>query len=1156
MDASLETEQDNIAGDHKSAAEASTGGALDPSLWQDFGSAFHTAFSLLGGNEDTPMDMADPLPGPDDTCAVDFSETLSSAGAELPEMGADGSDSVEGAEDPDPPESSLVGVAGDENQEVLMISSQEDDSDNLTLLQLKEQLTSKGRTGRGGRGKARGKGQYDDPEDGRVDEERGYSSISDSEGYDPNALYCICRQKHNKRFMICCDGCQEWLHGDCVGISEAQGRSMERRREEYNCPTCTNKKQRSLLADVPSEDLSERAIPTGLPNVLASTASVETVVEVPKQQESKGAAEVTPEQAGPAPEIKTETGSSFPLCIGPSCPKQALQDSVYCGTDCILKHAAVTMKSLTEPKPRSRPQRKAAARGQRSGGVTQSVAEQLKEHEEEQQGDGGQKEAASPLDCHSSLSAVEAAPVEASPVLCMASNKGPEHMEAKGESVPSVPQEPNTATSSSIPVTADTPLPQGSTQGSTQGRTKKTLTTGGVAKKQRLGSPQHKLANLNKPNVTPTPVAPSPSSSRPLLVPPLRLAKGSFIIPKKQQQQQQQQQPAAAAAAPPPPSQGPCPAAGPPPSSGPVAANETRTLPVAPAPIAPSSRPSQTNNQVRQSIQRSLTSILFKRVTSCGELDMSESDVGKLVTSIEMEMFDIFRNTDSKYMNKYRTIMFNLKDPKNKGLLFRVIRGEISPFRLARMSQKDMQATKVPEPSGKETQEVKETDGKAPQCSLQKPDAVKVDLPSLSTPKSEKTMEQKRGIPLAARSRPVQPGKTSSVPDMLSCMLKDTTSEHKTHLFDLKCRICTGQITEEDAEPAQKRSKVSDPRDKRDYGRTSYSKPPENPWRSCAGDESPLRAPPDSPDMDSPTNPLLDPSSRLVIDSPELSIVESPASPVMESPALHVLESPASPVMDSPASPTADGFKAKPPTRAYSPVVIPAVSVVTINRRDPRTAANRSSALSSGPAVPSRPAQNQMAPYAALRVASSERTMPPAMPLPPPPMPRSILTKPSPSADLRLYQTSARNMHSHSTADGETTQFLAKQTILWKGFLNMLSVAKFMTKGYVVSGSGELLKSELPDTIQIGGRILPQTVWDYVERLKTSVTKELCVVRFLPATEEEEVAYVSLFSYFSSRRRFGVVANSTSNIKDMYLVPIGAKEAIPSILQPLEGPGV
>lgn len=54
------------------------------------------------------------------------------------------------------------------------------------------------------------------------------------------------------------------------------------------------------------------------------------------------------------------------------------------------------------------------------------------------------------------------------------------------------------------------------------------------------------------------------------------------------------------------------------------------------------------------------------RVSDCEDLEMSESDVTKLVANIEMEMFDIFRNTDSKYMNKYRTIMFNLKDPRNK----------------------------------------------------------------------------------------------------------------------------------------------------------------------------------------------------------------------------------------------------------------------------------------------------------------------------------------------------------------------------------------------------------------------------------------------------------------------------------------------------------
>lgn len=35
------------------------------------------------------------------------------------------------------------------------------------------------------------------------DEESSSSSESDNDGYDPNALYCICRQKHNKRLVLC-----------------------------------------------------------------------------------------------------------------------------------------------------------------------------------------------------------------------------------------------------------------------------------------------------------------------------------------------------------------------------------------------------------------------------------------------------------------------------------------------------------------------------------------------------------------------------------------------------------------------------------------------------------------------------------------------------------------------------------------------------------------------------------------------------------------------------------------------------------------------------------------------------------------------------------------------------------------------------------------
>lgn len=41
---------------------------------------------------------------------------------------------------------------------------------------------------------------------------------------DPDRLWCICRKPHNNRFMICCDVCEEWFHGKCVGITKTIGK--------------------------------------------------------------------------------------------------------------------------------------------------------------------------------------------------------------------------------------------------------------------------------------------------------------------------------------------------------------------------------------------------------------------------------------------------------------------------------------------------------------------------------------------------------------------------------------------------------------------------------------------------------------------------------------------------------------------------------------------------------------------------------------------------------------------------------------------------------------------------------------------------------------------------------------------------------------------
>lgn len=96
-------------------------------------------------------------------------------------------------------------------------------------------------------------------------------------------------------------------------------------------------------------------------------------------------------------------------------------------------------------------------------------------------------------------------------------------------------------------------------------------------------------------------LSPTPSTSKHHESGALLITDTTYVIPKKQAGPQ------------PPSSEVSASVFGQKPPSAATLMNEPRNLLVPPAPSAPSSRPSQPNNQVRQSIQRSLTSILFKR---------------------------------------------------------------------------------------------------------------------------------------------------------------------------------------------------------------------------------------------------------------------------------------------------------------------------------------------------------------------------------------------------------------------------------------------------------------------------------------------------------------------------------------------------------------
>ncbi|KAF4518879.1 hypothetical protein B566_EDAN006730 [Ephemera danica] len=46
--------------------------------------------------------------------------------------------------------------------------------------------------------------------------------------------YCICRSSDSSRFMICCDNCEEWYHGECINISEKEAKYIK----QYFCLRC------------------------------------------------------------------------------------------------------------------------------------------------------------------------------------------------------------------------------------------------------------------------------------------------------------------------------------------------------------------------------------------------------------------------------------------------------------------------------------------------------------------------------------------------------------------------------------------------------------------------------------------------------------------------------------------------------------------------------------------------------------------------------------------------------------------------------------------------------------------------------------------------------------------------------------------------------
>ncbi|EFY96126.1 hypothetical protein MHUMG1_01132 [Metarhizium humberi] len=62
--------------------------------------------------------------------------------------------------------------------------------------------------------------------------------VDDASGEEEsdNGPYCLCRGPDDHRWMICCEKCEDWFHGECINMNKEIGENLI---EKFICPNCT-----------------------------------------------------------------------------------------------------------------------------------------------------------------------------------------------------------------------------------------------------------------------------------------------------------------------------------------------------------------------------------------------------------------------------------------------------------------------------------------------------------------------------------------------------------------------------------------------------------------------------------------------------------------------------------------------------------------------------------------------------------------------------------------------------------------------------------------------------------------------------------------------------------------------------------------------------
>ncbi|GFY55157.1 PHD finger protein 3 [Trichonephila inaurata madagascariensis] len=185
---------------------------------------------------------------------------------------------------------------------------------------------------------------------------------------------------------------------------------------------------------------------------------------------------------------------------------------------------------------------------------------------------------------------------------------------------------------------------------------------------------------------------------------------------------------------------------------------------------------------IRLNVRKTLKNILMDRCKNADDIEMLEEDVQKIAVKIEEELNSLFKDNSFKYRAKYRSLMFNIKDPRNQGLFRKILKGNIPPDRLVRMSPEELASLELARWREQENQHLLDMI-KRVQLEQQKSGN---GLFLKKTHKGEVEIEDDLTSVIEDIPK-TQPKDILEDLEQREEEVEDSTHIHRSHLFDLNC---------------------------------------------------------------------------------------------------------------------------------------------------------------------------------------------------------------------------------------------------------------------------------------------------------------------------------------------------------------------------------